>query len=148
MDAESVNEHTKKFKHFGGIFKIDQLDRVKIISYPVALIIYQDNHWIAIYISEKVFEVCDSSGYLENENLDKKLRRMLKLHLQNKKFTATPRLQSEKSDNCALYCICYLYIRLKLKKSLCDFTSLFSTDKNKNSSIITGLYRDIKPLLF
>ena len=147
MNAKSVQDLARKLKNFGGIFSVDQLAYVKIISYPVALIVNDENHWIAIYISDNVVEVCDSSGYLKNDNLDLSLRKLLKLHFYNKDFFATPRLQSDDSQNCALYCLSYLYIRLILDKTLCDFTSLFTTDTNVNCSIISDIFREIKPLL-
>ena len=147
MDAESVNDYTKKLTNFGGIFSVNQLENIKIISFPVALIIHDNSHWVAIYLSENIVEVCDSSGYLKTEKLHTKLQKLLKVHFIDKKFFATPRLQSYKSRNCAIYCICFLFIRIRLKRTLCDFTSLFTTDKNVNCSIISNLLKEIEPLL-
>ena len=121
MDAGSVEESVKNLEHFGGIFNVNQLKNVKIISYPVAFIINSDKHWIAIYLSKTVLEICDSSGYLQNKKLDSKLQKLLRIHMTDKQFFATPRLQNETSANCGLYCICFLFLRLRLKKTLCDY---------------------------
>ena len=147
MDAGNVEKYVKNLENFGGIFKLEQLKNVKILSYPVSLIIHSNQHWIGIFISEEVLEVCDSSGYLKNSKLDHGLHKLLKTHLLNKQFIATPKLQSDLSFNCAVYVICFLYCRHVLQKTLCDFTALFTNDLNLNNSIISEIFCEIKPFL-
>ena len=147
MDAKNLENYTKQLENFGGIFNLKQLRYVKIISYPVSLIIHIDEHWIAIFLTKEVVEVCDSNGYLKNKKLDRGLHKFLKCHLHNKQFMATPKLQSDSSTNCAIYVICYLYCRHVLKKTLCDFTALFTNDLNLNFSIVSELFQEIKKTL-
>ena len=94
MDAESVEKLLKGLPNFGGIYKLDQLKYMKIISLPVSLIILAQQHWISIYISSKLIEVMDSLGFIGSANLHKSLRRFLRVHLCGKDLSITPRLQS------------------------------------------------------
>ena len=147
MDAEKVENYTRNLENFGGIFSLSQLKNVKILSLPVSLIINFNDHWIAIFISKDLMEVCDSIGYLKNNKLDRGLQNFLKTHLHDKHFFATPQLQSDTSYNCAMYAISYLYCRHVLKKTLCDFTGLFTNDFNLNFSIISELFHEIEKTL-
>ena len=47
MDAGAVEEFAvAEIKHFGGIFGVEMLPRVSILSLPVSLIVHVNNHWI------------------------------------------------------------------------------------------------------
>ena len=113
------------------------------MSYPVSFIFLVKKHWISVFISRRSVEVMDSAGFLGLKNLDNKFRKFLRVQLFNKHLVATPRLQSEKSNACGLYAICFLYYKNMTGGSLCDFCSIFTSDKKVNCVIISKLYDEI-----
>ena len=113
------------------------------MSYPVSFIFLVKKHWISVFISRKTVEVMDSAGFLGLKNLDNEFRRFLRVQLFNKKLVATPRLQSEQSNACGLYAISFLYYKNMTSGSLCDFCSIFTSDKTLNCAIIGKLYDEI-----
>ena len=140
MQAGNVEEIANCLDNFGGIFRLSQLPRVKILSVPISLIILAYDHWIAIFIDEHVVEIMDSTGHMGSDGLHKFLRRFLYGHIYNKKFTITPPLQDDQSNICALFALAFLYYRTYTNQTLCDFVKLFSTDKTKNCQTIQKIY--------
>ena len=128
---------------FGGIFRLNQLKNIKILSYPVSLIILAYNHWISIYITNKTVEIMDSSGYLNDKNMHKTLKRFLRAQICQKELIATPKLQSDQSNACGLYATSFIYYRTITNKSLCDFCKLFTTDTSLNCAIIKEIFSSI-----
>ena len=132
-------------QHFGGIYKISQLQNVKIMSLPVSLIVWQDYHWISLFITTTDLEVMDSSGLINTQNYSNNLLQFLKVQLRGKNLSITPKLQSDKSNACALYAILFLIYRIATGKSLCDFCKLFTNNPIRNCNIIKDISRTIWP---
>ena len=146
MDVKHVENAVKNLNYFGGIFFVKHLKYIKIISYPVAFIFYDKKHYISVYITSKKVEVMDSSGYLNSSAFDRQFRKLLNVHIYNKKFMATPKLQSNNSNACSLYAICFLYFRTITHQSLCKFCKLFTSDFDLNCLIISDLFDTITKL--
>lgn len=140
MDAENVERYTKNIPHFGGIFDIEQLQNVKIISYPVTLILHDHGHWLGIFMSKHRVEIMDSLGYLNKSRINKYLLKLLQVHIYNKKFFISPTLQSKQSSSCALYAISFLYYRTNTHQSICQFCKIFTNDRNLNCVIIYRIF--------
>ena len=134
-----------KTQHFGGIYKITQLQNVKIISLPVSLIVWEDDHWISLFITKTDLEVMDSSGLINAQNYSDKLLRFLQLQLREKNLSITPKLQSDTSDTCALYAMVFVIYRTETGKSLCDFCKLFTDNPITNCNIIKDISKAIWP---
>ena len=130
-------------ENFGGIFRLKQLQNVKIVSLPISLIILTDEHWISIYITDKTVEIMDSAGFINAVYIPKMLKRFLRVHINNKDLTITPKLQSDTSSACALYATTFLYFRTVTGKSLCEFCKIFTSDKSINCAIIKELFNEI-----
>ena len=123
-------------EHFGGIFRLNQLKNIKILSFPVSFIILAYEHWISIYITDTTVEIMDSAGFINATNMHKTLRRFLRVNINQKELTVTPKLQSDDSSACALYATTFLYFRTVTDKSLCEFCKIFTSDKFLNCLII------------
>ena len=131
--------------NFGGIFRLQQLKDIKILSYPVSFIILAYDHWISIYITNETVEIMDSAGFISIEYMHKSLKRFLRVHIREKDLTITPKLQSDDSNACALYATTFLYFRTITDKSLCEFCKIFTSDKSLNCAIIKDLFSEIWP---
>lgn len=142
IDAGTIEALVRNLKNFGGIFEVDQLDDVKIVSFPVGLIILDREHWLAIYIDDKTVEIMDSLG-VKPENLPVKLCRFLRGQLVGRRLSATPQLQSTDSNCCGLYALCFLFYRVNTNFSLCDFSEIFTSDFHLNCIIIKYFFSTI-----
>ena len=146
MRAGDIENFVKTFNNFGGIYKIEQLKYVKICSLPVSLVILVKRHWIGIHISEDKIEVIDSSGYINKTDMHKSLRTFLRVHILNKEFFCTPRLQPKQTRICGLFVIAFLTFKNLYKKSLCEFCQLLSSNLSLNYDILIKFLNDVKKL--
>ena len=136
----SIENLVKHLEHFGGIFQEKQLPSVRILSYPVSFIILVEQHWIAVFITEKTIEIIDSNGFLGLKSMSKNLRTFLMVHIRGKHFESTPKLQMDDSDTCGLFAVSFLYYRSKVNLTICNFCDYFSSDLRKNTSLISAIF--------
>ena len=146
MNAGNVEKLTNSLDNFVGIFDLKKLKNLKIVSYPCSLILLIDEHWISFYLTNETIEIMDSMGYFSSKNIPNVLQIFLSSHLLGKKLISTPQLQSDDSNLCALYSICFLYYRSLSCGSLCDFCKLFSTNLTENCAIISKMFENIKTI--
>lgn len=146
MDAGNVEKETNDLDNFVGIFRLNMLPNLKLVSFPCSLIVLTHQHWISIFISNKTIEIMDSMGYLSDKKFSKALRIFLSAHLLDKSLSTTPQLQSDDSNLCALYSVCFLYFRTLSCGNLCDFCSLFTSSLADNCFIISKLYENLKKI--
>ena len=132
-------------KHFGGIYKISQLKNVKIMSLPVSLIVWKNNHWLSLFITKDNMELMDSAGLVTKANVKNYLLKFLKVHLRDKNLTITPQLQDDNSNACALFAMSFIIYRTTTGHSLCDFCKIFTNIPRKNSEIIKEIFLTIWP---
>jgi hypothetical protein len=143
MDANEIEKVVSGLINFGGIFKLCQLKKLKIVSYPVSIIVNIDAHWISVFISNNNIEIMDSLGYFDNKNIDKILCELLGLHIKYKNFSISPSLQNPDSDTCAKFAICFLIYKTLTDNSLCKFCQNFSSDLNSNDDIINEIFETV-----
>ena len=146
MNAGNVEKEISRLDHFVGIFDIKTLPEIKLVSYPCSLIVLTNEHWISIFMNKNVIEIMDSMGYLATKTFSKYLRIFLSAHLVDKQLITTPQIQSDDSNLCALYSICFLYFRTFNCGNLCDFCQLFTSDYKTNCLIISKLYKNVKQI--
>ena len=132
-------------QHFGGIYKISQLKNVKIMSLPVSLIVWKDNHWMSMFITKNDMEVMDSAGLVTKVNVKNYLLKFLRLHLRDKNLSITPQLQSDRSNACAIYAMTFIIYRTSTGRSLCDFCNIFTNNPRKNCEIIKEIFATLWP---
>ena len=141
LTAIEADEKLKNVKNYGGIVRLSDLKNLKIISYPVALLIHGYDHWIGIYISEKTVEIMDSSGIFSSRDIASSLQKFLCAQFYKKRFLCTPVLQSQSASTCGYYAVLFIFLRLQKNLSISNFSSMFSSDLANNDEIILDLYK-------
>ena len=125
--------------HFIGCFSQDTLVDLKL-CYPCFLMVNidskteQGSHWIAIRLDKNQIEIFDPLGFqiFNWKKVPCQLLEFIHYHALNKKILISPRIQSDKSYNCALYCAFYIFNRnFNSFKQLCSLFSknLFENDQ-------------------
>lgn len=108
------NEYTKKIYH--GTYAANHLPRIQIKK-PTLMIMNLSNsntpgsHWVALYLTPKIFELFDSGGRkLENHH---ELTRFRQYH-KNKKFLHNKiQVQSNFTSTCGHFCCIFALIKAK-----------------------------------
>lgn len=140
LAAADGDRKLKHIKNFGGIIRLSQLKNLKIISYPVGLLVHGYDHWIGLFVSENRVEIMDSSGVLSSKDIASSLRKFLCAQFYRKSFLCTPILQPHASKICGYYSVLFLYLRLKHNVSIEKFSSMFSGDLHNNDKIVLDLF--------
>ena len=140
MDAASVEKIAQSLPNFGGIFYADQLAQVKVVSYPVSFIIYENAHWSSIYIDIDCIEIMDSAGLMPSEDVNKTLKNFICNLMPGKDFLATPQIQSQDSEACGKFALSFLYYRTWTGMDLLKFCEKFSSNYELNESIINKMF--------
>ena len=117
----------RNIENFGGIFELSQLARIKLVSLPISLILLIDEHWIAIFVTEKSLEILDSSGFMRFAVKRKKIRSFLCPLIRYKSFTVSPQLQKDGTKSCGLFAVSFIYMRTLTDISLCEFLTSFQS---------------------
>ena len=95
-------------------------------------IVNTGNHWIAIYVTKDTVEFFDSFGR-------KPLYMKCKFDFKEKRVIVySKRLQDNQSLVCGLYCLGFVYFRLKLN-DLQSFFVIFNNDRIRNDVIIINV---------
>ena len=126
-----------KSPHFIGCFSQDDLVKLEL-SYPCYMIVNTDSrgekgsHWLALKLDSSVVEIFDPLGFeiFNYKQIPCHLLEFIHDHANDKKLKISPRIQSDSSSNCALYCIFYIFYRnFNSFNRLC---SLFSKNLKEN----------------
>jgi hypothetical protein len=142
MDAGTAENLLQHLPNFAGIYFARDLDKLALLNFPSAFLIFHEQHWIALFIDSDKIEIFDPLGFITNNTLDS-LHHFLKIQLRQKILYCSPRVQSANSSNCGKFTVCYLYWRLECQKTLTSFLELFSRDQIENSTIIDTLFASI-----
>ena len=143
MDAGTAESLLQHLPNFAGIYFARDLDKLALLDFPSAFLIFHDQHWIALYIDTDLIEIFDPLGFITNQTLES-LHNFLKIQLHKKILHCSPRVQSANSSNCGKFTVCYLHWRLECQKTLTSFLQLFSRDQIENTDIINTLFDKIK----
>ena len=146
MDGEEIEGVVRRIPDFGGVFDASKMDRVKILSLPIMLIININNHWLGLRIEKSKLEIMDSLGNIDNFLSNPKLCCFICAHLLGKKLIATPKLQSDDSTDCGKYVVCFFWFSVLTGKSLKDFLKLFNSDFKTNSLNISKIFQTVKKI--
>ena len=130
--------------HFIGCFSQDTLAKLEL-CYPCFLMVNTDSkgkrgsHWIAMRIDQRQLEIFDPLGFriFNWKSVPCELLEFVHFHALNKKVLISPRIQSDSSYFCGLYCIFYTFFRNFYSfKHIC---SLFSKNLHKNDQRLLNL---------
>jgi len=101
-------------------------------------------HWVVFYMdgSSGIIEYFDSFGRPPYQaDFQKFLRRTCRRYVYNKQ-----RLQGFTSTICGMYCLCFLYCRVHLNMSMCDFVQLFKYSNSadlENDFLLEVMFKSI-----
>lgn len=129
------------FRALAGIFPIDKLpklthpDKFYLINSDPAFL--PGKHWICVFFPQDVYaEFFDSLGrqpfFYSNAITN---------FIGNKCVYNSMRLQPPNSSTCGLYCLYFLYHRVR-GKSFLNILETFSNDLEHNDAIVIDFYRD------
>jgi hypothetical protein len=133
----------KDLPNFGGIFYATDLHEIAIVDYPVGILIFSSEHWVAVYLDNDFIEVMDPLGFMYNSSFHF-LHLFLKINMQKRELKCSPRIQAATFSNCGKYCIVYLFHRLLSDKNLTSFLKYFTANQTQNNQIIKKLFKEIK----
>lgn len=134
-----------RVSNFIGIFPCDQLEKLRIVSYPVFVITNIDtsnepgSHWLCLRIDKFRVEIFDSLGFNPSlwNSYPKPLFDFLASYAHSHRLYISPVLQAPNTFDCGLFCIYFLFYRRFLSFRNC--CSKFSTDYSVNSSKLRQL---------
>ena len=109
---------------------------------PVCFISNIHQHWFAVNITQTTIEIFDSLGPKSKLFTNDYMVKFLCNNLINRKLITIRQLQSYSSWLCGYFCL----VILKLRSSYISCTNietLFSTDLEKNDSIIRNIFKDL-----
>ena len=124
--------------NFLGVYGSDELSNLKILSYPVFVIVNLDKisdkgrHWICLRLGKTTVELFDSLGGNPKiwdfypSDLINFLENFSRTHV----ITVSPVLQPFWSTFCGLYCI--FFVRFRQKYDFCYLVNFFSSNLETN----------------
>jgi hypothetical protein len=139
MNSIDIKKFGSKIPCFLGCYSLKNLETVNIVKNNVGLIVINENHAIAIYITEKSIDVFDPFGN-KNSKVFNPICKFLKLHLPTKILNFSAKIQAEKSNLCAKFCLVYLKLRCE-GISFCEIIAYFTTELPHNDLIVTRLFK-------
>ena len=140
MDENQLNAKLKNVPNYLGTFAINELDGLRIRSYPSYAIVNMDNrwetgsHWIGIGITSDSLFICDSLGSINKENIPRDLINFLHLFSGNRKLYISRQLQHINSDTCGFYVI--FFVLFMQTHSFCGFLDSFGQDVSLNDLLV------------
>ena len=134
--------------HFIGCFAQNSLLKLSL-CYPCFLIVNIDSkgekgsHWLALRIDDKTCEIFDPLGFeiFNWKSVPCQLLEFVHSHSKDKKILIGPRIQSDFSEICALYCCFYVFYRNF--NSFKTISSLFSSRLSENDQRLKLLLLDV-----
>ena len=110
MSAKKINESLKNVKQYLGSFNINELNEIKIDSFPLFVIINISSnkktvpYYISVAVYSKASFICDSLGYLvKSDKLPHKLINYLDVIFSDKKIHITRQLQNSVTNLSSAY---------------------------------------------
>lgn len=145
MLESELNHRLRKVKNYLGTFAIDELNEIKVTSFPTFVGINLDkrrdtgSHWIALAIYMKDLFICDSlGGILPTNEFPLLLINFLNLLLSTRRLHMTKQLQFKDSDLCGEYCI--LFVReMSNHHNFNSFLSVFTCNTLQNDTLVKFL---------
>ena len=106
-------------QNFLGIFASDEINHLRLLKYPISLIINTDfssepgSHWIALHITKTHVEIFDSLGFqVESWSFyPRNLISFLKKFYFTHQYRISPVLQPPNTFTCGLFCYYFIVYR-------------------------------------
>ena len=138
IKASTIQKLLKCCPNFLGCFAEDELDNLRLKSFPCFLIVNVDSssqdgsHWMALGLFADRLEIMDPLGFtiFNWTRVPSKLMNFCHRFGSRRKILVAKRIQSDISVLCGYYCIHYVIFRQLF--SFHKIQTLFSRDLNKN----------------
>ena len=146
IKASTIQRLLKCCPNFLGCFAEDELDNLRLKSFPCFLIVNVDSsnqdgsHWIALSLFADRLEVMDPLGFtiFNWTRVPCELMNFCHRFGSRRKILVAKRIQPDFSVLCGYYCIHYVIFRQLF--SLHKFNSLFSRYLHKNDQILINQF--------
>ena len=141
MDANDVLRYAIQIPCFLGLFEFKDLLDLNIVKNNVGFIVINNEHAIAVYITDETIDVLDPLGPT-NVTTFGPICEFLAIHLPCKRLRMNSKLQSDSSNNCALFCLLFLFMRCH-GHSFQDVLNTFNCDLEENDKIVKNMFQSI-----
>ena len=146
LSSDDINSLLNHVFNFVGVFPQNGLRYIKYVKIPFSLIVNTDNdskpglHWIAIFVTKKKVEICDSFGFKPNKWSDYPIHISLFLarFLHKRRLVISPQIQSESSKLCGFYAILFILFRQNL--TFRQFLNQFSSNFRANDRLVYSYF--------
>ena len=138
MERNDILAVGRKITCYLGTFEISELDHLNIVKNDIGFIVIEQEHAVAVYITEKSIEVFDPLG-LGNSAVFSPICAFLAEHLPCKSLQISAKFQSDLSNSCAKFCLIFLYLRCH-GYPFHTVHNLFSCDLVSNEHKVDALF--------
>ena len=128
-----VQKYYQNKPRFNGVYSRDNLPKIKDGAYIINLDEYSDigTHWVALHVNNNDVTYFDSFGV---EHIPKEIKEFIDCSLS---IAANIfRIQAYDWIMCRYFCIAFIDFVLAGKKTLTEFTNLFSQSNCKKNDVI------------
>ena len=146
MNAKKINQSLKNVTRYLGSFNINELNEIKIDSFPLFVIINISRnkktvpYYISVAVYCKAIFICDSLGYLvKGDKLPYKLINYLDVIFSDREIHITRQLQNSSTNLSAAYSIFFVR-EMNRSYSFKHFLSYFTCNKYRNDQLVSFLY--------
>ena len=144
--ASEINKLLTCSPHFIGCFAENQIEKLKITSFPCFAIVNLDNdklpgsHWIALHFKKNKIEIWDTLGLrlLDWPTVPCNLLKFLHNHVISRRITVSRRIQHDSSILCGYYCIFFVICRPFM--SFSSLVNMFSSNFAVNDNILIKFF--------
>ena len=141
MDANNILRYGVKIKCFLGVFQLADLPLLNIVKNDVGFIVIHQEHAIAVYITDRTIDVLDPLGP-SNISTFGPICEFLNAHLPCKLLRMNSKLQSDTSNNCALFCLLFIYLRCH-GHSFQEAVNIFTCSVDDNDQVVQKMFGSI-----
>ena len=141
MNAGELDKILKPLKSYGGIYFVSDLDNLVISKVPVSVVVFIENHWIGISITQNSVEVMDSLGFC-NSATNKDFINFICRQIQTKRFYVSPKVQSDQSEICGIYVAVFLKLK-ELGFSFESILDIFSSAPKENDVLVRNKFKEL-----
>ena len=109
VNGKEINDELSTVPSYIGIFKLEDIDKLRIIKFPISFVVYYREHWTAFYVLSTKLDIMDSTHSLM-ENPTTEFINFLYQN-RNKTITINPIVQGSQTNTCGLYVLDFIQSR-------------------------------------
>lgn len=149
LNSDDILKLLKGAKNFLGVFASDEISNLRILAFPVFLIVNLDSktlpgsHWIALRLDKNTVEIFDSLGFDRNMwgKFPDGLRDFFDRYKYSHRFRISPVLQPASTSDCGFFCV--FFVLYRPNNSFTNCVSVFSRVLTRNHFILIKKLKSI-----